>query len=76
MKIEANKTIIEVGSSNVGHWMAEPFLFIGLALFWAITLPIVGVVFAFGAAIEEALVYLRPLRTAFKVSPRMSQHAA
>jgi hypothetical protein len=72
----SNLTIIETGDSSVTQWLTEPFLVLGVGLFWAITLPIVGIVFAGVAAVEEALVYLRPLRNAFKVSPRMTQRAA
>ena len=59
----SNLTVTETGQSSVPQWVAEPFLVLGVALFWAITLAIVGIVFAGVAAVEEA----------FRLSPSSAQ---
>ncbi len=43
MKIEAKKIDVQYHSNLLGRLLAEPFLLVGLTLFWAIVLPIAAV---------------------------------
>jgi hypothetical protein len=62
MKIETKQRETENWSSAAQHILTEPFLVIGMALFWAVALPVAAVFFSLITAFEPVLAYLDATR--------------
>jgi uncharacterized membrane protein len=76
MKIESKQIESAIRLDKIGRLLAEPFLFVGLGLFWSIVLPVTAIFFGLLAAVEPIVLHLTGLRTAFRHTPRMSQRPA
>lgn len=72
MKIEAKQIETENWSAIIGRLLAEPFLVVGMAVFWAIALPAAALLVALAATFGPVLAYLR---TPAMAGSRMSQSA-
>jgi hypothetical protein len=64
MKSNTNPNQSETRRSLVCRALAEPFLVIGMATFWALALPVAAIVFGLNLLVEQVAAYLTPVHPA------------
>ena len=64
MKSNANPNKSETRRGLVCRALAEPFLVVGMATFWAVALPAAAVVFGVNLVVEQVATYFAPVHPA------------